>query len=145
MHLATILCGYFNLSVFTVHVSAWISPNFSVDKVLGGSPHSAMCISCAYSAPQLKLFKFFTQSPGKWDNSNGYLVLTFDDITFFSIKPQMDQTGVNYATVNYYFLRFNQLGTCCTTNSLKISFWGCACDRIEARSKNGLSCWLRMV
>ena len=90
MHLATILCGYFNLSVFTVHVSAWISPNFSVDKVLGGSPHSAMCLSCAYSAPQLKLFKFFTQSPG-------------DDITFFSIKPQMDQTGVNYATVNYYF------------------------------------------
>ena len=40
MHLTTILIGYFKLSVFTVHLSAWISSNFSVGKVLGCSPHS---------------------------------------------------------------------------------------------------------
>ena len=40
----------------------------------------------------------------KRDHSNGYLLLTFDDILFFffSIKPQKDWPYVKYVTVNYF-------------------------------------------
>ena len=79
MHLTTILIGYFKLPVFTVHVSAWISPNFSVAKVLGGSPHSLYVHFFVHNVHHnSNSLNFLRNLRVKWDNSNAYLLLTFD-------------------------------------------------------------------